>query len=144
MEKAKRFLHFASLRFGRYDLAAVVVATSLAHSVGQLHLAALRALGHAGQRELPVRATTLVAAGFRNFSLRYCHGGYTSYSFFYYLANVKLGLLVPIGIEQRAQRGKTRIHLTAFAVALGHVSVSTAMGTKTLAVLRAEVGHFHL
>ena len=34
----------------------VIVAAGLAHSVGQLHLAALGALYDAGQRQLPVSA----------------------------------------------------------------------------------------
>ena len=61
-------------------LTAIVGAASLTNLMRELHLAALRALAHAGQVQLPVGVTTLIATGLRNFSLRYCHGGYTSYS----------------------------------------------------------------
>ena len=111
MESRCRLLHHFVLFSARFlngdNLTAVVIAASLAHSVSQLHLAALRAFGHAGQRELPMGVAALVATGFRNLSLRYCHGGYTSYSIFSICLTV-LCALVLIRVEQgraAAKRG---------------------------------------
>ena len=55
------------------DLTALVSTALLAHSVRQVQRTALGACDETGNRQLPVRATALVASCFRYFSLRYCH-----------------------------------------------------------------------
>ena len=62
------------LSLGSHDLTTIVVAASLASSVGHDGFAALGADGHAGSRQLPVGATALIAAGRRDFTLRDSHG----------------------------------------------------------------------
>jgi hypothetical protein len=60
------------------DLTTVVIAASLAGSVGQTGLAALGASDHAGNGQLPVGAASLVASCFGNLSLRNSHGDTSS------------------------------------------------------------------
>ena len=73
-------LHFRAyclgglLSLGSHDLTTVVVAASLASSVGHDGFAALGANAHAGSRQLPVGTTTLVATGLGHFTLRDSHG----------------------------------------------------------------------
>ena len=67
--------HFPALvSLGGQDLTAIVVAASLASSVGHDGLTALGANSHAGSRQLPVGATTLVTTGLGYFTLRDSHG----------------------------------------------------------------------
>ena len=56
---------------------AAVIAASLTSTVAQNNLAALGALCHAGESELPVVRTSLISARLGYFSLWYCHN-YTS------------------------------------------------------------------
>jgi hypothetical protein len=60
------------------DLTTVVVAASLAGSVGQTGLAAMGASDHAGNGQLPMGAASLVASCFGNLSLRNSHGDTSS------------------------------------------------------------------
>ena len=62
-----------SLCFNRNDFTAVVVAASLAGSVRQARLAALRASDDAGDRQFPVGAASLISSRTGYFSLGYCH-----------------------------------------------------------------------
>ena len=62
------------LSLGSHDLTTIVVAASLASSVGHDGFAALGANAHAGSRQLPVGTTTLIAAGLGYFTLRDSHG----------------------------------------------------------------------
>ena len=62
------------LSLGSHDLTTIVVAASLASSVGHDGFAALGANAHAGSRQLPVGTTTLVATGLGHFTLRNSHG----------------------------------------------------------------------
>ena len=70
------FLSFSRLLLGLHsdNLTAIVVAASLASSVGQAQLAALGASDHAGSGQLPVGAATAVTSCLRNFTLRNSHG----------------------------------------------------------------------
>ena len=61
------------LCFNRNDFATVVVAASLARSVRQARLAALRASDDAGDRQFPVGAASLISSRAGYFSLGYCH-----------------------------------------------------------------------
>ena len=62
------------LSLGSHDLTTIVVAASLASSMGHDGLAALGADSHAGSSQLPVGATALIAAGRGHFTLRDSHG----------------------------------------------------------------------
>ena len=62
------------LSLGSHDLTTIVVAASLASSVGHDGFAALGADSHAGSSQLPVGATALIAAGLGHFTLRDSHG----------------------------------------------------------------------
>ena len=62
------------LSLNSQDLTAIVVAASLASSVGHDGLTALGAHSHAGSSQLPVGATALIAAGLGYFTLRDSHG----------------------------------------------------------------------
>ena len=62
-----------SLSFNRNDFTAIVVAASLAGSVRQAGLAALRASDDAGDRQLPVGTASLISSCAGYFSLGYCH-----------------------------------------------------------------------
>ena len=75
-EDSKAFLlHFPALvSLGGQDLTAIVVAASLASSMGLNGLAALGADGYAGSGQLPVGATALIATGLGHFTLRDSHG----------------------------------------------------------------------
>ena len=64
----------ALVSLGSQNLTAIVVAASLASSVGHDGLTALGANCHAGGRQLPVGATALIAAGLGHFTLRNSHG----------------------------------------------------------------------
>ena len=64
----------ALVSLGSQNLTAIVVAASLAGSVGHDGLTALGANRHAGSRQLPVGATALIAAGLGHFTLRNSHG----------------------------------------------------------------------
>ena len=64
----------ALVSLGGQDLTAIVVAASLAGSVGHNGLTALGANRYAGSRQLPVGATALIAAGLGYFTLRDSHG----------------------------------------------------------------------
>ena len=64
----------ALVSLGGQDLTAIVGAASLASSVGHDGLTALGANGHAGSRQLPVGATTLITTGLGHFTLRDSHG----------------------------------------------------------------------
>ena len=59
---------------GSQNLTTVVVAASLASSVGSDGLTALGANCYAGSRQLPVGTTTLIATGLGYFTLRDSHG----------------------------------------------------------------------
>ena len=61
------------LSFNRNDFTAIVVAASLAGSVRQAGLAALRASYDAGDRQFPVGAASLISSCTGYFSLGYCH-----------------------------------------------------------------------
>ena len=61
------------LCFNRNDFTTVVVAASLARSVRQAGLAALRASDDAGDRQFPVGAASLISSRAGYFSLGYCH-----------------------------------------------------------------------
>ena len=61
------------LSFNRNDFTAIVVAASLAGSVRQAGLAALRASYDAGDRQFPVGAASLISSRAGYFSLGYCH-----------------------------------------------------------------------
>ena len=79
MRKAYRaFLllsHFLALvSLGIQNLTAIVVAASLASSVGHDGLTALGANSHTGGGQLPVGTTTLVATSAGDFTLRDSHG----------------------------------------------------------------------
>ena len=65
---------FVLLSLNSQDLTAIVVAASLASSVGHYGLTALGANRNAGSRQLPVGATALIAAGLGHFTLRDSHG----------------------------------------------------------------------
>ena len=68
-------LHFPALvSLGGQDLTAIVVAASLASSVGHDGLTALGANRHSGGGQLPVGTTALIAAGLGHFTLRDSHG----------------------------------------------------------------------
>ena len=62
------------LSLGSHDLTTIVVAASLASSVGHNGFAALGADAHAGSGQLPVGTTTLVATSLGHFTLRDSHG----------------------------------------------------------------------
>ena len=62
------------LSLGSHDLTTIVVAASLASSVGHDGFAALGADAHAGSGQLPVGTTTLVATSLGHFTLRDSHG----------------------------------------------------------------------
>ena len=62
------------LSLGSHDLTTIVVAASLASSVGHDGLATLGANCHAGSSQLPVGATALIATGLGHFTLRNSHG----------------------------------------------------------------------
>ena len=64
----------ALVSLGSQNLTAIVVAASLASSVGHDGLATLGAHCHTGGRQLPVGTTTLVATGLGHFTLRNSHG----------------------------------------------------------------------
>ena len=71
------FRFFAGLKLlslGSHDLTTIVVAASLASSVGHNGFAALGADAHAGSGQLPVGTTTLVATSLGHFTLRDSHG----------------------------------------------------------------------
>ena len=55
------------------DLLAIVGSASLANSVRENVLTALRALNHTRHIELPDVRTSLVTSRLRDFLLRYCH-----------------------------------------------------------------------
>ena len=61
------------LSFNRNDFTAIVIAASLAGSVRQAGLAALRASYDAGDLQLPVGAASLISSCTGYFSLGYCH-----------------------------------------------------------------------
>ena len=63
----------ALLSLAGQDLTAIVVAASLASSVGHDGLTALGANGNAGSGQLPVGATARIAAGLGHFTLRNSH-----------------------------------------------------------------------
>ena len=65
---------FVLLSLDSQNLTAIVGAASLASSVGHDGLTALGANGHAGSRQLPVGATTLITTGLGYFTLRDSHG----------------------------------------------------------------------
>ena len=67
-------LFLALVSLGIQNLTAIVVAASLASSVGHDGLTALGANCHAGGRQLPVGATALIATGAGHFTLRNSHG----------------------------------------------------------------------
>ena len=62
------------LSLNSQDLTAIVVAASLASSVGHDGFTALGANCNAGSGQLPVGATALIAAGLGHFTLRDSHG----------------------------------------------------------------------
>jgi hypothetical protein len=64
----------ALVSLGSQNLTAIVVAASLASSMGHDGLTALGANRHAGSSQLPVGATALIAAGLGHFTLRNSHG----------------------------------------------------------------------
>ena len=64
----------ALVSLGGQNLTAIVVAASLACSVGHNGLTALGANSHTGGGQLPVGTTTLIAAGAGHFTLRDSHG----------------------------------------------------------------------
>ena len=64
----------ALVSLGGQNLTAIVVAASLAGSVGHDGLTALGANSHIGSGQLPVGATALIAAGRGHFTLRDSHG----------------------------------------------------------------------
>ena len=64
----------ALVSLGSQNLTTVVVAASLAGSVGLNGLTALGANRHAGSGQLPDGATALIATGLRHFTLRDSHG----------------------------------------------------------------------
>ena len=64
----------ALVSLGGQNLTAIVVAASLASSVGHDGLTALGANRNAGSGQLPVGATALIAAGLGHFTLRNSHG----------------------------------------------------------------------
>ena len=64
----------ALVSLGSQNLTAIVVAASLACSVGHDGLATLGAYCHTGGSQLPVGATTLVTAGAGDFTLGNSHG----------------------------------------------------------------------
>ena len=64
----------ALVSLGGQNLTAIVVAASLASSVGHDGLTALGANCHTGGRQLPVGTTALIAAGLGYFTLGYSHG----------------------------------------------------------------------
>ena len=64
----------ALVSLGSQNLTAIVVATSLAGSVGHDGLTALGANRYAGSSQLPVGATALIATGLGYFTLRDSHG----------------------------------------------------------------------
>ena len=71
------FRFYASVRLlslSSHDLTTIVVAASLASSVGHNGFAALGADAHAGSGQLPVGTTTLVATSLGHFTLRDSHG----------------------------------------------------------------------
>ena len=74
MPSSQLTLFSCLVSLGSQDLTAIVVAASLACSMGHNGLTALGANGNAGSRQLPVGTTTLVATGARNFTLRDSHG----------------------------------------------------------------------
>ena len=67
-------LPYALLSLGSHDLTTIVVAASLASSVGHYGFTALGANCNAGSGQLPVGATALIAAGLGHFTLRNSHG----------------------------------------------------------------------
>ena len=68
------FPHVVLLSLNSQDLTAIVVAASLASSVGHDGFTALGANCDAGSGQLPVGATALIAAGLGHFTLRDSHG----------------------------------------------------------------------
>ena len=71
------FRFYASVRLlslSSHDLTTIVVAASLASSVGHNGFTAFGANRNAGSRQLPVGATALIAAGLGYFTLRDSHG----------------------------------------------------------------------
>ena len=76
-EPSSAFRFYASARLlslSSHDLTTIVVAASLASSVGHNGFAALGADAHAGSGQLPVGTTTLVATSLGHFTLRDSHG----------------------------------------------------------------------
>ena len=61
------------LSFNRNDFTTIVIAASLADSVRQAGLAALRASNNARDRQFPVGAASLISSRAGYFSLGYCH-----------------------------------------------------------------------
>ena len=61
------------LSFNRNDFTTIVIAASLACSVRQAGLAALRASNNARDRQFPVGAASLISSRAGYFSLGYCH-----------------------------------------------------------------------
>jgi len=120
-----------SLSFNRNDFTAIVVAASLAGSVGHDGLAALGANRYAGSGQLPVGATALIAAGLGHFTLRNSHGD---------TSLVKLlftAFILDLLLKKLLQSSKSGIKLL-LAAAGAVVQVFAAALANTFAVLLAQ------
>ena len=128
------FRFFAGLKLlslGSHDLTTIVVAASLASSVGHDGLTALGANGHAGSGQLPVGATALIAAGRGHFTLRDSHGD---------TSLVKLlftAFIMDLLLKKLLQSSKSGIELL-LATAGTVVQVLAATAAETFAVLLAQ------
>ena len=130
-------LHSAFLRQAKllslssHDLTTIVVAASLASSVGHNGFAALGADAHAGSGQLPVGTTTLVATSLGHFTLRDSHGD---------TSLVKLlftAFIMDLLLKKLLQSSKSGIELL-LAIAGTIVKVFTTAVAKTCAVLLAQ------
>jgi hypothetical protein len=74
MPSSQLTLFSCLVSLGSQNLTTVVVAASLASSVGHDGLTALGAHRYAGSRQLPVGTTALIATGLGYFTLRDSHG----------------------------------------------------------------------
>ena len=129
---AFRFYAWAKLlSLGSHDLTTIVVAASLASSVGHNGFAALGADAHAGSGQLPVGTTTLVATSLGHFTLRDSHGD---------TSLVKLlftAFIMDLLLKKLLQSSKSGIELL-LAIAGTIVQVLAATAAQTLAVLLAQ------
>ena len=119
------------LSLGSHDLTTIVVAASLASSVGHNGFAALGADAHAGSGQLPVGTTTLVATSLGHFTLRDSHGD---------TSLVKLlftAFIMDLLLKKLLQSSKSGIELL-LAITGTVIQVFTAAAAKSFAVLLAQ------